>query len=265
MILSSDNSTVLPGDLNGLVLDRTSLPIATLDDARALLPTWAREVDASIRDALLAAIMAMAQLLWARMGQSLGRFTSPALCDDAWLAPLWGVMLQRSRTPLESQGDYRARLLAGLRVVTPNAIRDAVSAIEPGAFVLEPATDCAFVADVVTTRAFVCYVSSATTRLRNDGGVTSALIASITSQTRPEFWVVLPPEFGALDDVGSVSSVSGPGFAWATTVASSFAYSPFVGVGTGSQWQQLITEIESRRGHGVPWFAVVDPYLHTLR
>ena len=263
MLLPPDNSIVLPPD--GVVLDRTSFPIATLDEALALLPGWAREIeDAPLRDALLSAIIAMATLLWTRIGQSLGRFTSPALCDDEWLAPLWGVMLQRSRAPLESQGDYRTRLLAGLDVVTPLAIRAAVAAIEPNAIVIEPAIDCAFVGDTNPTH-LACYVQTGTIRLRNDGGVVAAYVATVTSQTRPEFWVVLPPEFGILDDVGSVSEPSGPAYAYVTTAASLFASASFVGIGTGSQWQQLISEVESRRGHGVPWMAIGDPYLHTLR
>jgi hypothetical protein len=148
VILSDDRSIDL--DAEAFVVDDSDPPAWTIDELLAFLPSWAREADAPIRDALLEAVRAMAQLLWSRIGQFAAQLQSPRFAEGVWL-DAWGELKKLPRAPNETEGEYRARLLSLPDGITPNAIRAAVESIREAftllpVVVLEPAIDIMFAA-----------------------------------------------------------------------------------------------------------------------
>jgi hypothetical protein len=264
MLLPTDNSVALEQDNDELVLDASDRPAPTLDAMLELLPGWARELSSPVRDGLLAAWRAMGNHLWARIGQLLAAGGSPRCAEGVWLEA-WGVEFRRAKVPGESDGQYRARLLNPPDVVSPTAIREAVEAIasEEGVdevLFLEPAIDAMFAAPN-DNGPWECWLQPATGRLWPTDSTRSSNrygLYAVPVTARALFWIVLPGDPGAdasafaapndsstiLDFVGSTSTV----FVYAFRAADLLL-------------ERIASEIEARRGGGVVWFGLYDPFL----
>lgn len=128
MLLPDDDTVELPPDDEDWVADESDPPALFVDDVLALLPGWARKAIGAPGMAVLEALRADANLVWARSSIAIGQQESPRFADAEWL-DAWGELQHRPRAPLESDATYRARLMVPLKVVTPNAIRDVVETL----------------------------------------------------------------------------------------------------------------------------------------
>lgn len=132
MILPDDDSIELPDDDSDFVVDESDPPMKSTDDGLALLPGYARRVIGPPGVAVLEALGAIANKLWARSSIAIGQQQSPRFADAEWLN-WWGELFHRPRAPGESDADYRARLMIPLKTITPNAIRGVLNALVAGA------------------------------------------------------------------------------------------------------------------------------------
>lgn len=269
MILPPGNTLDLSTDT--LVLDTSTHPLLSDEDALALFPEWVRELDdAPVRDALAAALRATFAALWSRAHATIAQEQSPRFASGAWLAE-WGRRRQLPQAPGETEGDYRARLLRAPSVVTPSAVVSAVLALCPTARCFEPATDGAFWSDGSDVVAYwQCDESLPNAaRLGNDDSSAPVRIpaywGSLTSQSAPEFWIALPASFDALGDTlafAETSDVLAPEF-WTDSTLDGSTDETFVGVAQVG-FDVLVSDVDARRAYGVPWFAFVDPLLDTV-
>jgi hypothetical protein len=270
--LPADNTLALPATNDDLVLDRSDRLIPSLENIVALLPTWARELDSPVRDALAAAWRAMANVLWARFGQVLARLYTPRYAAGAWLDE-WGRMLKRPRAAPELDAPYRARLLSQPARLTPTAIRAALEALyaETGSGtvrpqLMEPLTDFVFCADPSPDAAWSAFVQGRDRRLwalypDNPNPAVGVFVAYATP--RAEFWVLCPGT--ALVDLTTAFAlaVAGPlTFDFAAAVAPLWVDADLRFVESSEPLlDRVIWEVESRRAFGVRWGLLVDPNL----
>jgi hypothetical protein len=263
-----------------LVIDRTD-PVAPSDaDVLALLPAWARQADAPIRDAIVAAFRAIANRAWAQVGQILERFASPRFAEGAWLDSLWGELLKRSRTSSETDGEYRARLLGTSEIVSPTAIRTAIDrivrdgVISPPAF-LETATDAMFLAPGDgSTVEWGAWWQPRTKRLwakygDNPNRTIGAYIVPgpTAAGWRAEFFVVLPGTGTAGEPCMSLGTFDP---SWpvdpdhdflAPGDGSTVEWGAFLFEAGESLLERVRSDVESRRAAGVVWLGFYDPLL----
>jgi hypothetical protein len=280
MILPDDNSITLADGNDALALDHTDRPAPTIDAVLAFLPGWARENAAPIRDAILAAYAAMGNLAWARIGQAVGRLASPRDADGAWLDQEWGELLKRPRAAGEIDPPYRARLLAQPEIISPNAIQAAALAIltrftEIAPEFVEPAVDGIYYApaDPNSGCPWTAFWQSTSRRLWADypESVNRTVGARwVAANAVPEFWIGIvggnneqimyfvpvviaqdPAHDADLDFFGAVP----PSGAWFASDAR------FLASADGAMAEQIITDVESRRGAGVRWMLFIDPLL----
>jgi hypothetical protein len=272
MLLPETNSIELAETNDELVLDASDRPAPTLDDMLALLPGWARDLESPVRDALLLAWRAMANHLWARIGQLLAAGASPRAAEGIWLEA-WGQELRRARFEGETDAQYRARLLSPPDVVSPNAVVAAVHEVTlaagaPDAYLFEEpgegSTSIAFAA-ADDDGPWECYVQPSASRIsaRDDArpGAVWGMYAGPEPPNRAMFTVVLPtvPHDNTdgfsqpLDsnDLGFVEDVSAP--------------SLYVFDYRGDMLlERVAAEVERVRGGGVLWKAWHDPALAYL-
>jgi hypothetical protein len=262
--LPADNRLALAPGNDQLVLDRSDRPAPTREALLALAPSWVREAEGPVRDAVLDALAAQANLTWARVGQALAQAASPRNAAGVWL-DAWGEFLHRPRVAGEGDGPLRARLLTQPDVVTPSAIRGAVErlvaeATAVPAVAMEPAVDAVFAAPVVST--WSCFAQPATARLWPEDpsrpgerwGVWSTPVAGAL------FWVVLPAELAEGEPLAYAEPAPGDaaGDSFAAPAAGAWA---FAFAATTSLFDRVIGEVEPRRGGGVAWMMFNDPLL----
>jgi len=169
VILPPDDSIVLPASDDGnIVIDKTNPTVSlaagstvttsTLADLLSLLPGAFRGGSSAIRDTLLQTWGEMANAMWARASFVLEAQQSPRFADTSWL-DVWGDIFKKARLAAEDDPTYRARLLAPVDVVTPNAIKPAVIAIAQQYTQLAPVffetVDAAFCGPATTSDAVV--------------------------------------------------------------------------------------------------------------
>jgi hypothetical protein len=267
--LPVDNSIILSSTNDNLVIDRSDRPVPSLDDAQKLLPGWAREFDSPVRDAMLAAWRAMANVLWARIGHLLARYISPRFASGAWLGD-WGAALKRAKSD-ETEGQYRTRLLNPPQVVTPNAIQAAVDAVVAEytpikAVYLEPAVDAAFCSPVSGCD-WASFMQPSDTRLWADypdniNPTVGAYLVPVVNT--PLLWVVLPVP-GDGDDLAfcvslTATPVNPTDYISPDTAGYGFMFPP-----GDSLFERVRSEVDQRRMVGVPWFAFSDSILSNAR
>lgn len=152
--LPNDDSFILDSSDDGpVVIDRDELVYQTLDDLKALVPAFLRNVSSPLRDAYLFMWGDMSRAMQARSGFVLESQASPRFAEGIWL-DYWGILLNKPRYANELDSDYRARLLLGFDIVSPAAIKGAVNAIVAQLFpnsniainFQEPGIDQAFMA-----------------------------------------------------------------------------------------------------------------------
>lgn len=280
MIIPDDDSLTLDPSDDELVLDHSDRPAPTLDDVLAMLPGWAREDVAPIRDALLQAYGAQANHAWAHIGQTVEQLASPRLAEGRWLDDEWGALLQRPRAPSESDGDYRARLLATPLILTPNAIENAVRAIverftQTPIELAEPAVDEIFFApaDPNSGCPWTAFWQSTTQRLWADypESLNRTVGARWTyANSVPEFWIAIPGgddvgcmyfSSAGLDLTGASDALIDFWGAVPTPSAWGAADERFFALSDGTVADQVLVDVESRRMCGVRWMLFIDPLL----
>lgn len=144
--LPSDDSIVLDASDDGpLVVDRNGPIWQTLNDLLQLLPAVLRSGSSNLRDTWLQVWGQAALAGQASAGYVLEAQESPRYAEGLWL-DAWGVLLGKPRAPDEVDSDFRARLMTGVDLLTPAAIKSAVANIVGATPVVynEPAVDQAF-------------------------------------------------------------------------------------------------------------------------
>lgn len=265
MRLPPTNTLVLAEGNDALVLDRTDRPAPSREALLALLPGWVRSAETPLRDAALDMLAAQVNFTWARIGLVFAQLRSPRHAAGLWL-DAWGALRHRPRALRESEGAYRARLLAPTDVVTPTAIRRAVEAlvtpvtVTPAAL-LEPAVDGMFASAEDST--WACFVQGENQRLFGDDPTRpgEAWGAWLAPPNGASFWVILPisadegePVVFAESGTGDANSES---FAAPADGAFGFAFRA-----TDTLLERVALDVEPRRGGGVGWLAWNDPLLN---
>jgi hypothetical protein len=245
-------------DAETLVVDDSDPPAWTIDELLAFLPSWAREADAPIRDALLEAVRAMAHLAWSRIGQVAGQLQSPRFAEGVWL-DAWGDLKKLPRAPNETEGEYRARLLALPDGITPNAIRTAVESIRVEftllpVVVLEPAIDCMFAAPLDSP--WFCFAQPDDRRLWGDdperpgepwGAYTFDLLG-ISTTGYARFVVITADDVGASDPLAWAMGDDLTEESFAAPIGEGYA---FVFAAFDSLMERLAASCEQLRAGGV--------------
>jgi hypothetical protein len=269
--MNLDAEITLPDEYD-LCPDRDDQILPTLDDAMALLPGWAQRLDSPVRDALLEAWRAMANMLQAKLGQFIAQTYSPRTAEDTWLAE-FGSLLHQPKTGNESEGEYRARLLARGDVVSPVAIKAAVDALVAKAspiapVYLEPATDAIFWAALDSP--WSAFWQPTSHRLWAD--YPDNINPTVGAYWSPDveyalFWVILPGDTGAGEpqvycqpsgDEGAVGTqwidlFSGPSFVMPVNSEVGFVFAndtPLL--------EQITSTVNPIRGGGVTWAIYTD-------
>lgn len=266
MKLPTGNTITLAPTNEEVVIDSSDPHVPTLDDVIALLPGWAKALEGPVRDAVLGAFAAIANRAWARAGQAIGRLQTPRNADGPWLDE-WGALMKRPRA-YEGDPAYRARLLSHPAEITPDAIRNAVTAIVSAvlatpAIVIEPTIDCMFVCSGdPAAAAWTSWVQPPGVRLwadypDNPYPFVGAYVAP--TYELPEFWVVMVTDGTATDDAAFVATVAdlSPTFVGRSTDASP----PFVALAQSGVGEQVISDVNARRAFGIRWWLWVDPGL----
>lgn len=154
--LPSDDSLVLDASDDGpLVVDRVGPIWQVLNDLLGLLPAILRGGSSTLRDAWLQTWGQAALVAQSRFGFVLDAQISPRFAEGLWL-DAWGVLLGKPRAPDEVDSDYRARLMTGVDLVSPTAIKAAVNAViqTSGSIPViynEPAVDQAYCGPATTS------------------------------------------------------------------------------------------------------------------
>ena len=272
MILVASANTLTLASTNGeIVLDASDLPARTTDDLLEFLPSWAREPVAPIRDAWLEMVRSVAQLAWARIGQSASRLISPRFAEGTWL-DAWGDLKKVARRYDEDDGPYRARLLAVVSAITPNAIRAAIAAAAASittqpVVLLEPAIDSMFTAPLTST--WNCFVQPATARLWGSDpdrvGVAWGPYTFDPVMTA-RIVVAVADGAGSLDPVAYSTALStamtsaDTSFSAPTGAAYAFVFSR-----TDSLLELLVAAVDSLRAGGVGFTLFTDSALARMR
>ncbi len=154
--LPSDDSLALDvSDDELLVVDRSGPIWQTLDDLKVLLPSVLRKGTSTLRDAWLLVWGTEALTAQTRFGFVLAAQESPRFAEGLWL-DAWGNLLGKPRTLDEIDSDYRARLMIGVDLVSPTAIKTALNALVASynfapLIYNEPAVDMAFCGPATTS------------------------------------------------------------------------------------------------------------------
>lgn len=273
MRLPGDNSLDLGRvDRNDGLVDNGE-PVALSDaDVLALLPEWVRRSPGPLRDAVVSASRRFWSHVQARVGSYLGALQTPRNADGLRLAE-HGEMRHRPQAPLEDEAAYRERLLVRPARITPRAIREAVTALvlaqAPIAPVLfEPATEGVFV-QAEGEYAWTCFVQQAGSppifaEMPDNDIPAGVWLGAEADVTRPVFVALLQGELSDLPDAWHVLTEG------ATSAA---VQGDFVGDDAGPvAWgfvtsetppleEQVVREVEARRGGGVIWWLHVVPNL----
>lgn len=277
MILPPANTLALAESNDELAVDAGVMPAPDAEAVLALLPSWvADEADVAVRDAFVAAWGAMANALWACIGQTLARTASPRFAAGPWLA-LWGAALKQPRAHDETEGAYRERLLLPFLAVTPNAIRGAVDALVADvtpekAACFEMAVDQGYWCDDDPAATWGSFWQGDTTRLLADGAAfpmsAGGCYWSDSDNNLPEFWVVLPGDADDDSDAPYATETADAvdPDAWGEDAPvwpeTEDRYFPAHGDGLDDR---IIADVEARRAYGVCWFMLVDPFLGDAR
>lgn len=151
--LPSDDSIVLDSSDDGaLVVDRVGPIWQTLNDLLGLLPAVLRSGSSNLRDTWLQVWGQAALVAQSKFGFVLEAQQTPRYAEGLWL-DAWGKLLGKPRAPDEIDSDYRARLMTGVDLLTPTAIKAAVANIVGLTPVVynEPAVDQAFCGPATTS------------------------------------------------------------------------------------------------------------------
>jgi len=268
--MNLDADVDLPDEYD-LCPDRNDQILPTLDDAMALLPGWAQRLDSPVRDALLEAWRAMANMLQAKLGQFIAQTYSPRTAEDTWLDE-FGQLLHQPKTGNESEGEYRARLLARGDVVSPNAIKAAVDAlvakVSPIAPVyLEPATDAIFWSDLGSPwTAFWQPVDHRLWADYPDNINPHVGVYWVPDVEYALFWIVLPGDSGASEPqvYCQPNDEGAPGTQWINLFNDPSFVMPvntevgFVFANDTPLLEQIASSVNTIRGGGVTWMAFSD-------
>ena len=272
MQLPRDNAITLPED-NELVLDAGDDLGLTDAEILALLPGWVRGRPSALRDALVRATRGYWTKVQARIGRALGALQSPRNATGLRLAD-HGEMRRRPRASMETESAYRERLLTRPRKITPNAIRETVTALvlartPTPPVVFEPGTEGVFVQDVDTPDAWMCFLQPAAGPILWADMPDNLIRAGVwvgpeVDVTRAVFVVFiegplydLPDQFHVLPEGAAAPSVAG---LFVGTAATPAAWAYF-GSEVPPLDEQVMREVESRRGAGVVWWLYVLPNL----
>lgn len=156
IILPSDDSIALDASDDGpLVVDRVGPIWQVLNDLLQLIPAVLRSGSSVLRDAWLQTWGQAALVAQSRFGFVLEAQASPRFAEGLWL-DAWGALLGKPRAMSEVDSDYRARLMTGVDLVSPTAIKTAVNAVLAAAGSIpviynEPAVDQAFCGPATTS------------------------------------------------------------------------------------------------------------------
>jgi hypothetical protein len=272
VILDETNSIDLVDNDDELVVDDSDPPAWTIDELLEFLPSWAREAEAPIRDALLEAVRAMAQLLWARIGHLAGQLRSPRFAEGVWL-DAWGELKRIPKQPNESEADYRARLLALPDGITPKAIRTALEQIRVEftllpVVALEPSIDIMFAAPLDSP--WFCFAQPVDRRLWGEdperpgatwGAYTFDLLG--TSQAGyARFVIIVAEDAGATDPLAYAMADTLTEESFAAPAADAYA---FVFRGLDSLMERLEGSAEQQRAGGVVVLEFTDAGLVLAR
>lgn len=271
MQLPRDNGLELdPG--NDEVLD-AGAPIALTDeDVLRLLPAWVRRSPTRLRDAVVQTARRFWTRVQRRIGRVLGALQSPRHATGFALAA-HGEVRQRPQAPGEGEPAYRERLLVRPQKITPNAMRSAVTAlvlartpIPPVLF--EPATEGVFV-QAEWSQEWMCFYQPVDgpilwAEMPDNAIPAGAWVGPEADVTRPVFVVYvqgplyeLDPDITLYNEHDSVAGLEGA-FAGADTGPVAWS---FVGSEEPPLVEQVLREVEARRGAGVLWWMVVVPDL----
>jgi hypothetical protein len=278
-VILNDEPLEIPVD--PLVVDRSNPPVRTLQDAISLLPGVAQEAEGPVRDAVLQMIRKTANALWARAGRVLSALVSPRFAVGTWLDD-WGNLLKRRRRPLETDGEYRARLMSTMDMLTPAAIRRTLDAIYAGEpfrrpVMMEPATDWIFCQDADTDSAWLAYVQGQDARLwadYPDNPNPHCGVMACYADNPAEFWVICPGD-ALLDETAAFAvheatvdeDEDDP--VWVDHVSDETPLWVDLDLRFADPVENLIdkvlSEIEARRAAGVRWVLWIDPLLENAR
>lgn len=273
MELPRDNSLSLdPG--NDEVLDSAALIAPTDAEVLRLLPAWVRRSPKRLRDAVVQAARRFWTRVQRRIGRVMGALQTPRNATGYGLAA-HGDIRQRPQAPGETEPQYRERLLVRPKKITPNAIRAAVTELvlarDPVPPVLfEPATEGVFVQDdELTSPPWMCFVQPLDGPLlwaeMPDNPIRAGVwIGPEADVTRPVFVVFIAGPLYELDPDVTVynehDSVAGLEGAFAGADTGPVAWS-FPGSEEPPLEEQVLREVEARRGAGVLWWMLIVPDL----
>lgn len=267
MILPVDNSIDLAQDNEHVCLDEGEIVAPTIDSVRQLLPGYVRDAEGPTVDAILNMTRTTANLTQAQVGQQLAAQKSPRFAFGSFLDE-WGVLMKRPRSIAEEEGSYRDRLLVPMKMVSPNAIKEAVralvaqfSAIHP--VFIEPTVDGAYAAtdtaDVWSSFAQPddrILWSFDTTRPEKIGGIYAM------PEAGPEFWILIP--FTGENDQNAFAQDDTAANATASDfVANDTVEWGFATLDSAALSDLALSEVEARRGGGTIWKLFIEPLLST--
>jgi len=231
------------------IVDGSEPPAPSLDALLALLPQWAADGDADLRDALLYAWGEMANALATGTTYFLGAQQTPRWASGAWL-DWWGAILKRPRIASsgtsESDDDYRARLLGPIDLISPVAVKAAIEALfaagSPAHWrYVEPAEDAVFLAPTASPPTWAAW-------MQPDANTTENISVTQSHKRLLAYYPDQPAAIGAY----FTSGVRRAEF-W------------IIGDGTESDlvFDQVVAEVEAKRGGGVVWMFFDDSLLPT--
>jgi len=274
MHLPADNALTLP-PTNDLTVDDGEPVAATDADVLALLPGWVRGARSPLRDAIVRATRRYWSRVQARVGRTFAANQSPRHAEGLRL-DAHGAKRQRPRAGvMEGDAAYRARLLVRPARVTPSALRaavaDLVRPVSPVAPVLfEPATEGLFVqAEAAALTGWCGFVQPENGPLlwavMPDNPVPAGVWVSAEADVgRPVFVVFLESALYDLSDTAFALPEGYAGTAWsyvgAEVVAATWPWS-FAAAEAPPLVEQVLREVEDRRGGGVLWWLYVLPNL----
>lgn len=265
MRLPDDDSIELPED-DSSAIDRSEHPAPDDATVLAMLPSWARRGDSTMRDALVRAIRRVAELLWARQVRLLMAAASPRFAEGADLDEL-GRRRRRPRVLGESDATYRERLLARSARLTPVAINAALRSLverpQPAPIALEIDEAGAFCAPVGADWGTpVQSVSSREWAVDPEDPSRIGGVYVVPANPGPWLMLVVPGWQRDTQHVAPVGIDGDDSDAWCASVLD--VDGVFIGP-VEDLFDRAVSELEARRAGGVIVFGIVDPLLISAR